>query len=125
MRTKRSIKKLMRSNGQNEILKKRRELVNQHIYDEGKRRYAEKIQKTVEQLRKNGGGMNIETFWEVRRKLNGHRDEPKTAMKVFVVPILQIMASDGGDEDTEGADAADGGCEGVMGNGSNFYDYER
>ena len=51
--------------------------------------------------------------------------EPKTAMKVLVVPILQIMASDGGDEDTEGADAADGGCEGVMGNGSNCYDCER
>ena len=47
------------------------------------------------------------------------------AMKVLVVPIWQIMASDGGDEDTEGADAADGGCEGVMGNGSNCYDYER
>ena len=51
--------------------------------------------------------------------------EPKIAMKVLVVPIWQIMANDDGDEDTEGADAADGGCEGVMGNGTNCYDYER
>ena len=46
-------------------------------------------------------------------------------MKVLVVPIWQIMANDDGDEDTEGADAADGGREGVMWNGSNCYDYER
>ena len=35
------------------------------------------------------------------------------------------MASDDGDDDAEGADAADDGCEGVMGNGSNCYDYKR
>ncbi len=33
------------------------------------------------------------------------------------------MANDDGDEDAEGADAADDGCEGAMGNGSNLYDY--
>ena len=46
-------------------------------------------------------------------------------MNVLVVPIWQIMANDGGDEDAEWADAADDGCEGAMGTGSNCYDYER
>ena len=39
--------------------------------------------------------------------------------------IWHIMANDDEDEDAEGADAADDGCEGAMGNGSNCYGYER
>ena len=35
------------------------------------------------------------------------------------------MANDDGDEDAEGAAAADDGCEGARGNGSRDYDYER
>ena len=46
-------------------------------------------------------------------------------MRRLTVILGMRMHEYDNDEDAEGADAADDGCEGAMGNGSNCYDYER
>ena len=80
MRIKRRIKKLSKEN--NDIkLKKRQKLVTRHIYEEKQRKYSEKIKNTIESLRRNGGGMKEESFWEFRKKIQGKRQERRTAMK--------------------------------------------
>ena len=80
MKIKRRIKKLSKEN--NDIkLKKRQKLVTRHIYEEKQRKYSEKIKNTIESLRRNGGGMKEESFWEFRKKIQGKRQERKTAMK--------------------------------------------
>ena len=40
-----------------------------------------RIQRNIEALRRNGGGIKEETFWEFRKKISSKRNERKVAMK--------------------------------------------
>ena len=42
--------------------------------------YAERIKRTIEELRKNGGGIKEETFWEFRKKVTKRPEEQAKAM---------------------------------------------
>ena len=58
----------------------RKKLLGMHIIEEKQQRFARKIKKTVEELRRNGGGMKEESFWEFKRKLKGKQQETATEM---------------------------------------------
>ena len=79
----RSLYRAKRKLKKGEVNKKtilRRKLINKHIIEEKQQRYNRKIQKTLEELRKNGGGIKEESFWEFRRKLKGKQQEIVTSM---------------------------------------------
>ena len=42
---------------------------------------ANNIRETIEKIRKNGGGVKEETFWEFRRKITGKLNERPHVMK--------------------------------------------
>ena len=63
------------------MLRRRRKLVTKHIYEVEQEKYARKLTSTIENLRKNGGGMKEETFWEFKRKLERKKNEGPNAMK--------------------------------------------
>lgn len=64
-----------------EKLRKRKELITKHIHEEKTTAYAKKVKNTIEALRRNGGGMKEETFWEFRKKFIGKKEESRITMK--------------------------------------------
>ena len=81
MRIKRKLKKESKTDNRTKETKIRRKLITQHIYEEKHKRYAEKIKNTIESLRRNGGGMKEECFWEFRKKIQGRKQERRTGMR--------------------------------------------
>ena len=77
----RAKRKLRKSGKQTEMEKTRMAQIKNHIQREQSQRYASKIVKTIEQLRKNGGGMQEESFWEFRRKISPRKEEKATQME--------------------------------------------
>ena len=78
MRVKRNIKKSnITTNRRNQWLK----LINKHIVNENQNRKAKKIRKNIEALRRNGGGVKEETFWEFKRRISGKKEEQRVAMR--------------------------------------------
>ncbi len=49
--------------------------------EDEQKQYVRKIEATVNNLRKRGGGMKETTFWEFKRKLESKREEQVTSMK--------------------------------------------
>ena len=76
MRARRKIKKLKPT----KVTKTRKKLIGIHITEERQQRYSRKIKKTVEELRRNGGGVKEESFWEFKRKLKGKQQETANEM---------------------------------------------
>eukprot|EP00112_Aurelia_sp_Birch-Aquarium-sp1_P014116 Seg3022.2 transcript_id=Seg3022.2/GoldUCD/mRNA.D3Y31 product="hypothetical protein" protein_id=Seg3022.2/GoldUCD/D3Y31 len=62
------------------LIKRRRKIINKHIMNEQQGRYVKRIEATVNNLRKVGGGMKETTFWEFRRKVAGKKEEQVTSM---------------------------------------------
>ena len=62
------------------LIKRRRKIINKYIMNEQRGQYVKRIEATVNNLRKVGGGMKETTFWEFRRKLEGKKKEQVTAM---------------------------------------------
>ena len=78
MRVKRNIKKSnITTNRRNQWLK----LINKHIVNENQNRKAKKIRKNIEALRRNGGGVKEETFWEFKRRISGKKEEQRVVMR--------------------------------------------
>ena len=77
MRVKRKLKK----EGGNNISDVRRKLINKHIYREKCQTYAKKVSRAIEQLRRNGGGVKEESFWEFKRTLKGLKKETPIGME--------------------------------------------
>lgn len=77
MRVKRKLKK---ERG-NKISDVRRKLINKHIYREKYQTYAKKVSRAIEQLRRDGGGVKEESFWEFKRKLKGLKKETPIGME--------------------------------------------
>ena len=76
MRIKRRLKK-----GDQENNKIRIKMINKHIMNKKRNQYKEKIERTIEQLRRDGGGVKEQTFWEFKRRMEGRKEEQKTGMK--------------------------------------------
>lgn len=74
-------KKKMKKEKKIKINEVRKKLINGHKLREKQERYARKIQKAVEELRRNGGGMKEESFLEFKWKLKGKQREPTIQMK--------------------------------------------
>ena len=60
-------------------LRERKKIIKQQIEEEEQKKEKTRINKIVEEVKK-GGGVNSNTFWEVRRKLGGRPDEKAHAM---------------------------------------------
>ena len=60
-------------------LKKRRDLIKQQIEEEEQNKEYTRINKIVEEIKKDGG-VNSNTFWKVRRRISGKEDEKAHAM---------------------------------------------
>lgn len=58
----------------------RRRLITEHIEREMHQTRADQIRNTIEQIRKNGGGVKEDTFWEFRRKITGKKEEKPHTM---------------------------------------------
>ena len=71
---KRSIKQRSLSRESKEIRAKRLNIIDQHIRQEEKSLQASKISKVIQDL-KTKGGVHGPSFWEVRRKILGRREE--------------------------------------------------
>ena len=79
MRAKRKIKKSKDKAKPTEA--KRRRLLTEHIEREIMNKRATKIRETIESIRKNGGGVKEDTFWEFRRRITGRSEEIPHKMK--------------------------------------------
>ena len=66
---------------ENKRRKLRIHLINEHIRNEIHSKHAKRIQKNIEQLRRDGGGIKQESFWEFRKRIKGKKKEIKNAMK--------------------------------------------
>ena len=60
-------------------LKKRRDLIKQQIEEEEQNKEYTRINKIVEEIKKDGG-VNSNTFWKVRRRISGKEDKKAHAM---------------------------------------------
>ena len=74
-------RQLKKTNDKEEIrkLRERKNIIKQQIEEEEHKKENARINKIVEEIKK-GGGVNSNTFWEVRRKLCGRPDEKAHAM---------------------------------------------
>ena len=79
MSAKRRIKKS--SSRSKQIEKERRRLLTRHVERDMHEKPSRRIKETIESLRRNGGGVKEETFWEFRRKLTGKKEEKPHAMR--------------------------------------------
>ena len=82
MKIKRNIKieqKQTRNKSKISSLITRRKLVNEYIYDEIEKNNKNKVNKVVTTLEKSGG-INSNKFWDIRKKLQRHNTENKTAI---------------------------------------------
>ena len=61
-------------------LKDRRKLIQQQIDDEERLKEYTRINKIVDEVRKSGG-VNSTMFWEVRKRIQGKREDPAYAME--------------------------------------------
>ena len=80
-RIKRQLKRESHRNPNNENLKIRRQLVTKYIKKEYRQGQKRKIVSTIESLRRQGGGIKEETFWEFKRKLHPRKEETPTAVQ--------------------------------------------
>ena len=74
-------RQLKRTTDKTEIkkLRERKEAIKQRIEEEEQKKEMTRINRIVEEVKK-GGGVNSNTFWDVRRKLCGRPDEKAHAM---------------------------------------------
>lgn len=63
-----------------EILKKRREVIIGQIEEEEQKQEFNRINKVVEDVKK-AGGVNSNTFWEVRKRICNKSEEPERSHK--------------------------------------------
>ena len=79
MAAKRRIKKI--NIKASKIKEERKRMIIKHIDNEMKGKKVAKIKNNIENLRKNGGGVKEEMFWEFRRKMKGTNEEKPHVMK--------------------------------------------
>ena len=83
IKQKRKLKRLGKSENdetKRKILKTRRKLLDEFIVDAQKKNYAKEITATIENLRKDGGGVKEATFWEFKKRLERKKEEKPTAV---------------------------------------------
>ena len=61
-------------------IRKRRNMVKKWIWNEEKDKYQKKLEKTIEDLRKENGGMKEETFWQIKKRVEKKKEEKPTAI---------------------------------------------
>ena len=75
------VKRHLKRNKTSALSKTKRKFLNKHFYEEKCQKYAKEITRAVEELRRDGGGLKEESFWEFKRKLNGSKKEITTSME--------------------------------------------
>mgnify|MGYP001800575693 CR=1 FL=1 len=56
-------------------------MLNRHIVRERQNKNANRIRQNIESLRRNGGGVKEESFWEFKKKMSKRKLEKQVAMK--------------------------------------------
>ena len=72
MKLRRKLKKeskTMENDETRKLLIKRSQLIREHIMEEEMKQYVKTIEGTIQSLRKKGGGVQEQSFWEFKRKL--------------------------------------------------------
>lgn len=80
---KRKLKKEAKKENNKEKKKKyrtREKKVKEWIWEEEQERHHRKLKKTIEELRKEGGGMKEETFWQFKKRIDKKGEEKPTAI---------------------------------------------
>ena len=83
------IRSIKKSQSNTTIKSARIEILAEAILDEEKENFARKISKTVDALKKDGGGMDQGAFWKFKKKLDGKKREERTAMKDSTGRIIE------------------------------------
>ena len=112
------VKKLKESGLEKEeikTLKKRKELIMEHIDRECKRENRRKVDATVKEV-KEGGGVDSTTFWKVKKRLMGQnknevaaiidedgnkKEDPEEVKEVYMKYFSKLLATDVGTTDEE------------------------
>ena len=65
----------------NSIAVMRRQQITKYIEKEARIETSNRIKENIKRIRKNGGGVKEETFWEFRKKIRGKKKEQPHVMK--------------------------------------------